>query len=71
MEKKQDAADAVLSLIAAKPQLSHEVREELVKRGFSGSEVRTAGDTRHSTVCPSPLRWTARGRVTRPRGGNS
>jgi SOS response regulatory protein OraA/RecX len=42
MEKKQEAADAVLSLIAAKPQLSHEVREELVKRGFTGSEVRTA-----------------------------
>lgn len=42
MEKKQDASDAVLSLISEKPQLSQEVRAQLEKRGFTGSEVRTA-----------------------------
>lgn len=42
MEKKQAAENAVLSLITAKPQLSQEVREQLVREGFSQSEVRTA-----------------------------
>jgi hypothetical protein len=37
-----DAASAVMDLITKRPQLSTEVREELVREGFTQQEVRTA-----------------------------
>lgn len=35
-------ANAVLALITETPRLSHEVREQLVRRGFTDGEVRSA-----------------------------